>query len=296
MLVLWWILYPISNNKNVKAANLDQSCDQQDYETAFGHKHWRSVARWAYHCTSRGTATLRDSLSKVSNEIRVNRPVRILGGTSTEGFGEWFNIESMNLVRLPREACYDQKWWNVLCPGWNADTLETSLSTWCQRVFWRGCFRHWKHMSGCLSRCPNVSYMLKVNEFTDFDNQEWWDRVRVPGTMGISPTMCAVTWNMWELMNTVSSATPGLNYDLMWSWVACLSSFVARTSCVAFSPSCFLSDDTRMFGSRHWACDPFQPCSRMEKFMRTLPHLDTDIRACVLRNRTSARVYCRKVY
>ena len=35
--------------------------------------------------------------------------------------GEWFDMESRNLVRLPREVCYDQR-----CPGWNVDTLETS--------------------------------------------------------------------------------------------------------------------------------------------------------------------------
>ena len=34
--------------------------------------------------------------------------------------GEWFDMELRNLVRVLREACYDQR-----CPGWNADTLET---------------------------------------------------------------------------------------------------------------------------------------------------------------------------
>ena len=35
---------------------------------------------------------------------------------------------------------------------------------------------------------PNVSYRLKVNEFTDFDNQ----RVYVLVHRAISPTMCGV--------------------------------------------------------------------------------------------------------
>ena len=58
----------------------------------------------------------------------------------------------------------------------------------------------------------NLSYRLKVNEFTDLDNQ-WWDRVRVPVQRAISPTMCGVTWSTWELMSTASTATPGPNYD-----------------------------------------------------------------------------------
>ena len=49
----------------------------------------------------------------------------------------------------------------------------------------------------CMCERPKVR--LKVNEFTDFDNQ-WVD---FPVHSAISPTMCEVTWNTWELMSTL---------------------------------------------------------------------------------------------
>ena len=139
-------------------------------------------------------------------------------------------VERISLVPLPREACYDQKWWDDVCVP---DEMRTPWKLHCWRLprahMWTSRnVRRWIQWEvAFVTESTQHVYVRKesewlfiqmskkwcrVNEFTDFDNQ--W--VCVPVHRAISPTMCGVTWNMWELMDTVSSATPGLNNDLMW--------------------------------------------------------------------------------
>ena len=74
----------------------------------------------------------------------------------------------------------------------------------------RGCFRHWKHtarlrqdrewVQDCTSECL-------VHVKGEWVYWLWHPVSSCRSTMGISPTMCGVTWSSWELMSAVGQCS-----------------------------------------------------------------------------------------
>ena len=55
-----------SKQQDRERTNLDRIGHQRDWNSAFGYRHWRSVARWAYHCSSRSTHSHVNPTSEMS--------------------------------------------------------------------------------------------------------------------------------------------------------------------------------------------------------------------------------------